>query len=326
MHAGPFGVKSQTFPKQTPFSVMAAWREEQRTLHHDEPQTLIVPKRSGFAKDAAEYLKAVRSMASYDDRERDINAWVAAFGDRNRRTITPVDIRTQLETWSQGNTSKGTPPSASLLNHRLTALQNLFTVLDGKLARNPAKEVPKFREPEPKARAVDYGIIQAILDAMPACKTKARLEVLAYTGIPPSSIMRITQEDLNLDASSVYLRGRQKGKGTKGKWRKLTKQGVQAFRSFIAADAFGPYSDGSLHQVFVRARDKVAKALGVSLDHIRPYDFRHSFGSRVLEVTGDLKATQKLMGHSDPKTTERYTLAAVDVRVDLAIAALDDAE
>src|SRR6185295_12121548 len=42
--------------------------------------------------------------------------------------------------------------SPSAVNKRRTALQHLFTVLDGKSAPNPVKNVPKFREPDPRTR------------------------------------------------------------------------------------------------------------------------------------------------------------------------------
>lgn len=314
VHAGPRGVKSKKFKKSATFREMTDWMDDRRIEAADEP-TLAPRQKRGFEKDAADYLKSVAAMPSYRDRERDIQAWVAVFGTRERRGIQASEIRTQLVEWAK-------TLSASSVNHRRSALMHLWTVLDGRQARNPVKDVPKHREPDARPRAVPYNVIDAILAAMPECKTKARLDVLAHTGIPPATLTRITREDLNLAAKTVYLTGRQKGAGTKGGWRKLTQRGVAAFERFVRCEAFGPFSSGSLYQVFKRARTAVAP--DGSLDHIRPYDFRHSFGTRVLALTGDMKATQTLMGHTNAKTTERYALAAVDYRVDRAIAALDE--
>jgi len=40
---------------------------------------------------------------------------------------------------------------------------------------------------------------------------------------------------------------------------------------------------------------------------IRPYDLRHFFATHLMEQGSDLKVTGTVLGHSDFKTTERYT-------------------
>jgi hypothetical protein len=44
----------------------------------------------------------------------------------------------------------------------------------------------------------------------------------------------------------------------------------------------------------------------------RRHDTRHTTGTRHLRVTGNLKATQKLLGHSRIETTTRYAHVLVD--------------
>lgn len=39
---------------------------------------------------------------------------------------------------------------------------------------------------------------------------------------------------------------------------------------------------------------------------ISPHKLRATFGTQILNATGDLYLTQKAMGHSSPKTTELY--------------------
>ena len=48
------------------------------------------------------------------------------------------------------------------------------------------------------------------------------------------------------------------------------------------------------------------RAAGFDSERITPHTLRHSTGTSLMEITGDLYATQRYMRHSNPKTTEIY--------------------
>ncbi len=300
VHRGEGGRPSKMFDAGTSLLVIRQWRQQQKT----QPQEPAVP-RTGFEADAERYLLLVKAMPSYSDRERDIKAWSAVFGDRPRQAITTPDIRQALARWQQDG------KAASTLNHRRTALMHLWRLLDGSSAANPVKEVRKYREPAPEPRGVDYATIQKILDAMPDSRSKARLAVIAHTGIPHASLARLKPEHLDLDRGVVFVPGRQKGHGTQGRTIPLTEAAITAFRAFIRWDCFGPFSRSTLHRGFRKAVKKAAPAL----TDLRPYDLRHSYGTALFAATGDIRSTQVLLGHSKAEMTHRYTLGAVDGRV-----------
>lgn len=52
-----------------------------------------------------------------------------------------------------------------------------------------------------------------------------------------------------------------------------------------------------------------AKAAGIE-GEVHPHMFRHTFGTRVLDATGDIAAVGDLLGHADPRTTKIYTRTA----------------
>jgi integrase len=286
-------------------------------------------KRTGkFADDAAAYLDAVKAMPSYAERERHINEWIAVFGTRQRDSITSDEIAAQLQRWRQetravavarnkaGEVTKRRAVilSASAVNHRRTALQHLYRVLDGKAASNPVKDVPKFREPDALPKGLPYEAITALWAVMRDNKTRARLQVIAYTGIPHKQVQQITAADVNYAAGTVLVPGRHKGRGTMARVIPLTPDGVRAFEAMRRTDAWGPFSNSQLRRDFRAACAKVPMLKSIA-ETLTPYDLRHSFGTEVYRQSGDIRATQVLMGHSTPLLTHRYTLAAVDPRL-----------
>jgi hypothetical protein len=113
---------TKRFPPTYTLTALRSWRDEHLRRHK------TTTTRGTFARDVAEYLTAVGAMPTLTDRTREIGAWLPAFGERPRWTLTPETIRRQLHQW------KSSGLAASTVNHRRTALSHLYTVLDGKNA------------------------------------------------------------------------------------------------------------------------------------------------------------------------------------------------
>lgn len=267
-----------------------------------------------LAADAPRYLAAVRSMPSYQDRQHHIEQWVAVFGDRRRDTLTAADIAAQLHRW------RATGKAAQTCNHLRTALSQLYTVLDGPDATNPARQVRKFPTEPPLPRALPMPAVTAILRRLRKDgKTRARLAVIAYTGMGHAELRRLQAEDVRLDEGVVIARARRKGSGAAPRVIPLTRRARAALRLFVRLDAFGPFSRSSMHTAFRRACDNA----GYGDTDWRPYDLRHTFGTEVVLASGDERAAQVLLGHSTLGTTARYTLGAAQARAAAAVAAMD---
>jgi integrase len=311
------------------------WRQGWETdlLRGVEPLEAGVP--STFRHDVVtSYLPAVAAMPDYPERVRHMKLWIAEFGDIPRHAIEPVRIRTVLTRWLTIGPKlvmrKATeeqpahydaidaPLSAQQVTLRKRALRNFFTVMNGRHGKNPVREIADADPADRPPRALPWKVVEAILAAMPdrgqnACrsdgsKTKARIRVMVWTGLAHSQLARVQPADLDLQARTLFRRRRKKGQAldTKPKTIPLLPQAVEAFKTFIALDCFGPFSRSSMWKSFQRA----AKKLG--LEGIRPYDLRHTFATDTVQAVGNLDLAQELLGHASKETTRQYAEAAIN--------------
>lgn len=313
------------FPIDTPLGVIQEWRADERARLRLTRKARA--SMGTFEGDARAYLRAVQALTTHKTRVKDIERWIAIFGTRRRDTITSAEIRGWRDTWMKQPRAKDKPPyAASTINHRLRALSNLWTVLDGRRAPNPVRDVPEVTEPDPLPRALSFDTIDAILSHMAIVsrskkgvprqgtqsKTLARLRVIMYTGLTNAQLARLTPADVDLEHGTMLVRSRAKGAGSKPQRLPLHPDAVEAFRHFAAIDCWGPFSGPSVRKNFLVAARKARKAgHPVPLD-VRPYDLRHSWGTAVVAATGSLEAAKDLLSHRSTRTTRRYALAAAD--------------
>ena len=271
---------------------MQVWRDECRVaLRKTNPDT---PAPGTFAADVDRYLLQVRAMPTYAQRDRHLRLWVAALGsDRSRGTITAADIRTVLHRWKHDGLS------AATCNKRRTALMHLWTVLDGKGASNPVRDVPKFASAQSLPRGRDPHTLDAKLCTAVRSRSRACCRVLLWTGLRPVELARAQPDDLDLKGKTLIVRT---AKGGRVRMVPLTSQAVAAWKEFDAADAWQQVPQAAPLNRWLK------KATGLD---VRVYDLRHSYGTALASRQTRLDVIGSLMGHSTLELTKRYTLAAV---------------
>lgn len=304
---------SKRFNLDTPIETMILWRKQRAAravLKLDEPV-----EGPTFAEDVTLYLQAVQGMTSISDRTYHMNQWVAALGRHQpRQAITALWIRQQLESW---RVRKPSPLSAGSLNRRRTALMHFWTVTEGRAAINPVRDVPKYREIVPPLRlptlAEAEKAITAVGHRWKLCKGRDRLRVLLWTGWPAAQLKQIIEADLKLDEQRAWVHGRCKGKGSRARWLPLLPQAVEALRRFSAVNAFGSFSNSSLHSALHRG----CELAGVP--KFRTYDLRHLFAVLVATSVKDDRIVSELLMHSNLEQVRRYTENSVDPRLTAAL-------
>lgn len=291
-------------------AAMKEWRLRAKLGLVEEHSAILAT----FADDASDYTRRdkVQRMPTRAQREQHIDEWVAVFGNCDRRTIQPHDIQRVLDGMRRRM-------SAGSVNKRRTALMDLWTTLDGRHQANPVKATTEYEEPKTLPRAPAMRDVLRLIEAMPAKtpygrKCRARIRLIAWTGWPHTIIKQLDPTDIDDKGKRAYVQGRSKGKGTTARWIPLLPQAVDAIKEFKRADAWGTFSNSSLHKRFSKART------ALEMPHVRPYDFRHFFGTLIATITRDERAVQELMLLRTPAMARRYTEAATDPRTQRAVA------
>jgi integrase len=244
------------------------------------------------------YLKLVKHLATWDDREDHLRRWCELYGDVQRHRITSADVLKARVIWIQ----RGLAPKT--INHYVGTLRNLYHRLDGKRMPTPCDEVDPLPVPKtPIYRIAEEDIIKVDQELQKReqsgflrdAKQRARFRVLVSTGKRPCEVMRALPGDVSLE-SRVWVPRDAKGGFCPGLY--LNDDMLAAWVLFAEADAWGPYNHGA----FART----VRAAGWPED-VPVYQARHNTWIAASERGADLADISAGAGHRNLETTrQRY--------------------
>ena len=137
------------------------------------------------------------------------------------------------------------------------------------------------------------------------------VELFYGSGLRLAELVALDVNNLDLDEGFVTVTG----KGRKVRQVPLGSHCIAALRAYLAQRETARPSDPvfSARGAAASAGERCssgcallsARQLGTNAVH--PHMLRHSFASHLLESSGDLRAVQELLGHTDISTTQIYT-------------------
>jgi len=265
------------------------------------------------------YLNNVRRLSAHTVAaySRDLEDFC---GFCSSRSLVHLDAITEahVRQWLAGAHRRGL--AASTQQRRLSALRALFTWRSGVTGRrhNPAAAVraPRRQRKLPRTLEVDeVGGLLAVPDDDPLLlRDVAIAELLYSSGLRLAELQAVDLADL--DRGERLLRVT--GKGGKTRSVPVGSQALAAIDAWLAVRPT-PRDPASLQALFLsrhgrRISPRSVQARLASLARrngagrgVHPHMLRHSFASHLLESSGDLRAVQELLGHSDIATTQIYT-------------------
>jgi len=267
-------------------------------------------------------LKYERQLSKHtlDSYARDLNRFIAHL---NKNSITNLTEIKEALIQSYVTLRHRQQISAKSIQRELSSIRSFFNYLISEqiLTVNPAQAIraPKTGRKLPKILDVDQ--VQhylAISDTSPiAIRDKAILELFYSSGLRLAELINLNITDMDLKQGMLSVTG----KGNKTRILPMGQMAIDAIKKWLTVreSDFLNDSTAATEAVFLSSKGTRLAARSVQQrlrywaqkqalpNHVHPHMLRHSFASHMLESSGDLRAVQELLGHSDISTTQIYT-------------------
>lgn len=170
----------------------------------------------------------------------------------------------------------------------------------------------KIKLPHPKRNKTIPEIltqeeIKKLIEVIPNIKHRLIIKLLYGCGLRVSELINLKKEDVNFKESIIKIK---LSKGRKDRFVKIPdsiKKELESYINLTDSDIlFESARSGKLTTKTIQLIVKnSAKKAGIK-KKAHPHILRHSFATHLLEQGTDLRIIQKLLGHSDIKTTQIY--------------------
>lgn len=262
-----------------------------------------------------EYITTIRRLSplTVSNYQRDLSEAAQYFAQTLPKQVLPSHVRAYAGFMHR----KGF--AGKSIQRKLSALRQLFHYFIRQRLHdsNPALGVrpPKSPRPLPKVLSTDEvsHLLDYEADDFFSVRDKAIVELFYSSGLRLAEIAALDVDGIDWQAATVRVTG----KGSKQrivplgsvartalqqwlKWRKLKVQEAEA-ALFISQRG-----TRVSHRNIQLRLEKLSLERGIA-KKLHPHMLRHSFASHILESSGDLRAVQEMLGHSDIATTQIYT-------------------
>lgn len=297
---GPFfiGVESALkLVEPTPFRWTA-----QRMQGLDEYLSYLSVSRRLSAHTLSNYSRDLQAFLAYLQKAN-INDWLKAdaqhvrqfVASQHRKGMNGRSIQRELSSirgWFQFAVKKGWLKTNPALGIR---------------APKTARKLPSTLDVDATAQLLNFNGDDAL-----SLRDKAMFELFYSSGLRLSELVGLDLANLDLQQNEVRVLG----KGNKQRIVPIGGQAHDALQAWLKQrpllaktdDAVFVSERGSrIHPRSVQARMAQRGIQQGAESRVHPHKLRHSFASHMLESSGDLRAVQELLGHSDISTTQIYT-------------------
>lgn len=255
------------------------------------------------------------SLNTLEAYRRDITKFTD-YLSQNEKTITGF-IRSDITSFLNHLRDSGN--QANTLARNIAALRGLckFMLLEGLITEDPIENLstPKGWKRIPRVIGAEEvsGLLKQPEGKNLSLRDRAMLEIIYSSGLRVSETINIKMGDINFEAGFITIRG----KGSKERVVPINEPTLITIKNYIEESRPEILKHRNSQFLFLAKGGKpmtrqrlwqiikmYSKQLSIEMS---PHTLRHCFATHLLEGGADLRALQKMLGHTDISTTQIYT-------------------
>jgi integrase len=261
-----------------------------------------------------DYIKNYSQQKSFVSFKRHaMKCLLEFFGGKRLRDITYKDLETYRNQRKATPLANGKPRTDATVNREMAVLKHMLNkaVEWGMLEVSPFRKGARltFRENNQRHRYLTEEEIERLLSAC-SPHLKPIVELALHTGMRKGELLNLKWDQIR--NGFIYLTETKSGKARQ---IPLDDRAAQVLKELQVKNKWkSPYvctgPDGKRLGDVKKGFNAACRRAGI--EDFRFHDLRHTFASHLVMRGANLKAVQRLLGHSDSKMTDRYAHLSPD--------------
>lgn len=261
---------------------------------------------------ATEYLRERVATRTLDPMSaKNHRSTLHRFSQFYRQPLDQLNAR-DIEAWQAATAHLR--PATRRAQHSTVKTFCTWLVRRGHLASNPVLEVPSPRQPRSVPRALESDAVSALLNVCPDLRAKAIVWLMVGMGLRCCEVSRLRLERWDRRAEVMVVRG----KGSNERALPVPVEVTEALSAYLTEypiftgavirsyrqplQALSADALSGMVSEWMRAAD----VKGLARDGVSAHALRATAASDVLDICGDLRVVQEMLGHQSLATTSIY--------------------
>ncbi|PCG20733.1 site-specific tyrosine recombinase XerD [Brachyspira sp. G79] len=258
------------------------------------------------------------SSNTLESYKRDIVIYLD-FLTRNKKTILKA-TRKDIEKFLSERKEHGSKSRTVARNK--VSIVNLykFLVMENYISKNPTDNLEVIRLKRVLPESLTTTEVDDLLSVHnektdKGLRDKAIFELMYSSGLRVSEICSLRIDDIFFEGKYLKIRG----KGNKERIVPINDRALDILQRYIQTSRVIMVKGKKTSELFLNFRGDKISRVGIwkivketmkksnITKNVYPHTLRHSFATHLIQHGADLRAVQRMLGHSDITTTEIYT-------------------
>jgi len=258
---------------------------------------IMVLESTGASRDTVKaYKSAIKDLIDF-------------LGDKHLKTISYKDI---VE-WRNARLRNGFKRSKKMDKNATLTTLHYYTLFINRFLEWLGLDlrIPRVKTPTRRIHVLSDEEIESLYKASRDPLDKLILKLLLDAGLRSRELLSIRVQDIEFDKKIIRVSGSKYGKE---RYIVVTSEAIELLKAWIKLNNLKP-DDRVIPLTYsglYKRLKTVGKRAGIPSWKIRPHVLRHTFATNALKKGLNLHSLQRLLGHTDIKTTQVYLHLTID--------------